>query len=258
MKHYLLLILQLASLVSLAQEKVGFELGGNLLRNLDSISYTNKRNYFGGEVGVNFEFPVVNTKLSVETGIHFYDTYYKFKGPSTYLLTIDENNKAYVFLLSRMNDFGISLPVRGIINLGKICPFVGIELFGSLSKNREEQVNLYSEYTNSGTLFAYGQDIIKISPFQLNLCGGIYYQYSPAVKYRLQYSYGVNSFVTHTFTERIINGVIIDKPYIESTRMQQMQLAMVLTPNWHKNKPNGKTLHETKAPLKERFKALYK
>ena len=83
MKKYWSILLLFTSLAGFSQVKVGFELGGGLLRMLDSISYTNKTLSFSGNVGINLDFQLLNNKIAVETGLLFYDTYYRTRGPRT-------------------------------------------------------------------------------------------------------------------------------------------------------------------------------
>lgn len=242
----------LTSLTVFSQVKVGFELGGSALRNLDSISHTNKTLSFGGEVGLNVEFPIVKNKISFETGLLFYDTYYRSKGPHVTII-ITEALWSGIKQNTKINDLGFKIPFRFIVQTNNIKPFVGIDLSKSISGNRFFEKGLYSAGVKD--IHASGIYSVQLSPYTLNICGGFYYIHSPSVKYRLQYSMGMNNFVEYTFTERIINGVVIDPVYSESTRMHQLNVALVYTPKWEKNK--SETIKIEKPPLKERLKQIY-
>ena len=247
MKKYLSILLLFTSLAGFSQVKVGFELGGGLLRMLDSISYTNKTLSFSGNVGINLDFQLLNNKIAVETGLLFYDTYYRTRGPRTKIFVKDGRGSSFV-MNSKINDFGLKIPLRLVANLGKLCPFVGVDMNISLSPNRTFKHGLYDIGAREFGFWANGFTLIELAPYTWNLSGGLYYKHSPTVKYRVQYNLGMNSFVNYTITERKINDVVIGSPLEESTRMQQLQLAIVYTPNWHKY--NIKT-------IKENIKELY-
>ena len=246
MRYFFIVIVLLFTTQLFSQVRIGYELGGGIMQNLNSISYTDKTLSYNGDIGINLEIPVIKDKLSFETGVLFYDTYYRVRGPYVKIM-ITETRWSGFKLTTEVNDFGIKVPFRIIANTGKISPFIGAGFYKSFSETRILDRGLYSFSAPAEDIYSKGNYVIELYHFTWNLCGGLYYKPSPTVKFRLQYSLGMNDFVSHTFTTRIINDVVIDPPFTETTRMQQLQIAMVYTPNWKK----------VKQPLKERIKTLY-
>ena len=246
------------SSLAFSQVKLGVELGGGFSQHIDSISYTNKVLSPLGNIGLNVEIPLYKNLIALETGLLLYDHYYKISGPKIHNFYVSYPYSSGFRLAEKINDFGIVLPLRFIFFPEKrINPFIGGEINISLNSNNFLDDNLYGIGLGSMDNIALGKMFTELSSFTWNLCGGLYYRYSPTIKYRLQYAMGMNNFVTATFTERIINDVVIDPPYTDKSRVHQLKLAVVYSPDWKKIKEKRTKKRMERTPLNERLKAIY-
>jgi hypothetical protein len=251
MKTLLIILLSFVSCYSYSQLNIGFQFGITPITDRDEVMYIDNPVNFGGEAGVNVSLPFLNKNLAFETGLLFYDYYYRLRGPE-YQVWFNEYHGSMFRVRKNMNDFGLDLPIAIAWNKGMIRPFLGAGFQQSLSSNRVEDCNL-GGYTHEKPEFfnAKGQDIIELSSFTWYINGGINFVFTPKVGLKLQYSLGMNDFVTHNISPKIINDVNYGTT-VQSSRINKFQLAMVFTPAWggHKDKT-------TKRSFKEKVKGFY-
>lgn len=258
MKKILVVLLLALSVPAFSQVKIGFAFGLNGITDRDKVMYVENPVNIGGELGVNVSLPVLNSYLAIETGLLFYDIYYRLRGPYFKVWFSNDFGSGFSFN-ENMNDFGLNLPVSITWNKGKLRPFIGAGFQKSLSSNREGYDILGSMNAGNPVYFSgRGEDIIELSSFTWYLNGGISYVCSPKVKLNVQYSMGMNNFVTHTMSPKIVNDVNYGTT-IQGSRINKFQLAMVYTPSWQKKVEKNHRGQEPKPKrtIKEKMKGLY-
>ncbi|HKM93182.1 MAG TPA: hypothetical protein VJY41_05980 [Prolixibacteraceae bacterium] len=151
------------------------------------------------------------------------------------------------------------MPVAIVWNRGKLCPFVGVEIGRNLIPNNEFAlglVNTLETIKDISTLYE-AESIINFSSSTVNVNGGVDYVFSPRIKLRLQYSMGLNDFVTHRISTMIVDGVNMNGTTFQSNRVNKLQLTAIYIPDWKKNKKNRQMQKAERPSFKERIKLFY-
>ena len=258
MKSFLLVPFLLLTQSLLAQLTTSFEIGGHLFADRDEIMFVDKSLSPGGEIGVNFSYPVSGKKLYVETGLLFYDSYYTVRGPKkdTVIWFTDKYGSS-VHVSENTNTFGLKVPVSFRYTLGLFEAFAGIEMQYMLSSNNEIEVRLCGTTVENPVFFyAVGWDIITLSSFNWHLMLGANIVLSPKFKVRAQYSRGMNDYATHQISPRIVNGENLGT-VTQSTRTDRYKLSLVYTPQWGVKKDKTAKKAKRKQGLKNFFKDIY-
>jgi len=256
MKYLWIIMLLAFSLSSLAQVKVGFNFGANAITDRDEVMYIDNPVNFGGDIGLNISLPFLNNRLAVETGLLFYDNYYRLRGPQTKVWFNDEYFSGFK-VNKNMNDFGLNLPVAIAWNRGSIRPFLGAQFQQSLSSTRVQKQTLGDIGVGNPLFFyAVGWDVIELSSFTWYLNAGMYVVCSPKVKLKFQYAMGMNDFVTHNISPKIINDVNLGTT-VQSSRINKFQVALVYTPLWNKKEQKKHKENQPKRSFNDKVKDLY-
>jgi hypothetical protein len=256
MKYLWLIVLLAFSLSSLAQVKIGLTFGANAITDRDEVMYIDNPLNFGGEAGVNLSVPLFNKRLAIESGLLFYDNYYRLRGPEVKVWFTDEHG-SFFKMDENMNDFGLNVPVTLAWNKGSIRPFVGAQFQQSLSSSRVQKQKLGGiSVGNPLYFYAIGWDVIELSSFTWYLNAGLYYVCSPNMKLKFEYALGMNDFVTHSISPKIINGENLGTT-VQSSRINKFQVALVYTPSWGKKEQKKQKENKTKRSLKDNIKDIY-
>jgi hypothetical protein len=253
MKHLLIGLLLFLSLKSFSQPTFGFEIGGYEFADRQKIMYLDKTVSWGGNIGAHVSFPILKKKMALQTGLSFCDDYYKLRGPNFKVWFSDEYFSGFS-IHKNVNSIGLNLPITLAWNKGRIQPFIGVDFKQSLLKN-----NVYIQSLgnigvgNPMFFYAKGEDLIDLSEFNWYLHGGFYFVCSPKAKIKIQYTRGINNFVTHTISPKIINGVNLGTT-VQHSQIDRFQVAFVYYPSWKKKMEGNK---KTKRSFKDAIKTLY-
>ncbi|MDA3815912.1 MAG: hypothetical protein PF486_00935 [Prolixibacteraceae bacterium] len=259
MKSFPLIIFLLFTHHLFAQLTTSFELGGYLVSDRDEVMFIDNSIYSpGGEIGVNFSFPVIRGKLCVETGLLFYDSYYTVKGPERdTVIWFTDIYGSSVHIWEKTNTFGLKVPISFRYTIGLFEAFAGIEMQNMLSSNNEIEERLCGSIREGPVFFyAEGYDIITLSSFNWHLIMGANIVLSPKFKVRAQYSRGMNDYATHQISPRIVNGENMGT-VTQSTRTDRYKLSLVYTPQWGVKKDKTAKRAKRKQGLKNFFKDIY-
>jgi hypothetical protein len=253
----LFVVLLILSFVSYSQSTIGVTFGGYGFTDRDEVMYIDNPVNFGGEAGVNVSLPFLNEKLAFETGLLFYDFYYRIRGPYYQVWFTDTHGSSF-YVNENLNDFGMNLPVAIAWNKGIIRPFMGAHVQQSLSSNRVGYGYLGGITVEKPDLFnAKGIDVIELSSLTWYLNAGVYVVCSPNVKLKFQYAIGMNDFVTHNISPKIINDVNLGTT-VQSSRINKFQVALVYTPSWNKKVQSKQKENQPKRSLNDKMKDFYK
>jgi hypothetical protein len=245
----------------LAQLTTSFEIGGHLFADRDKIMFVDKSLSPGGEIGVNFSYPVFNNLVYLESGLLFYDSYYHLSGKSDSVVwIINDDFGSYPSIYVRCNNFGLMLPVTLRLNINAFQLFTGISIQNDITSNHHVYEVLYGSTSGrKGTpsyVYGTGLDIITLSSFNWHLILGANIVLSPKFKVRAQYSRGMNDYATHEISPRIVNGENMGT-VTQSTHTDRYKLSLVYTPQWGVKKDKTAKKAKRKQGLKNFFKDIY-
>ncbi len=256
MKYLWFIVLLAFSLSSFAQVKIGFNFSANAIADRDEVMYIDNPVNFGGDIGVNISLPFFIDRLAVESGLLFYDNYYRLRGSYTKVWFTDEYGSGFK-VNKNMNDFGLNVPVALVWNKGRIRPSVGVQFQQSLSSNRVQKQTLGDIGVGNPLYFyAEGWDVIELSSFTWYLNAGAYLVCSPKVKLKIQYALGMNDFVTHQISPKIINGVNLGTT-VQTSRINKFQVALVYTLSCDKKEQKKQKENKPKRSFKDKIREFY-
>jgi hypothetical protein len=259
MKSFLLVPFLLLTQSLLAQLTTSFEIGGHLFANRDEIMFVDKSLSPGGEIGVNFSYPVFKTLVYLESGLLFYDSYYHLSTESYYPIRFESHGTSASIDL-RCNNMGLMIPFSLRVNVKFFQLFGGVSIQNDITSNHHiDEVLHSSEKGREGTpsyVITEGWDIITLSSFNWHIIMGANIVLSPKFKVRAQYSRGMNDYATHQISPRIVNGENLGT-ITQSTRTDRYKLSLVYTPQWGVKKDKTAKKAKRKQGLKNFFKDIY-
>ncbi|MCF8360870.1 MAG: hypothetical protein K9H26_19115 [Prolixibacteraceae bacterium] len=261
MKKYLFILTFLLSFSVYSQPRVGFQLGATVFNDLDEVMYINKTLSFGGELGINATFPLLKNKLAIETAFLFYNDLYMLRGPHV-MISVDDGYSGGTYVYKNISTNGFSLPVNLLWNKGVVRPFIGATNQLSISPN-ENEIEPLGDISkgNMGDpdyIHAYGNDTIEMAAFTWYINAGVNIVLSPRATIKLQYALGMNDFVTHKITPKIVNDVNYGTT-VNTTRINKYKVAFIYYPDWgrKRQKTPKATREKDKRPLGEKLKEFY-
>ncbi|MDA3929295.1 MAG: outer membrane beta-barrel protein [Prolixibacteraceae bacterium] len=232
-KIFYLFVLIFYVLSAYSQTKVGLEIGTKAFIHSNEIKYTNKTLSPGGNIGINVNIPIYSS-IYFETGISAAYNRYRIRG-DRYPVEYKNGDASSFELWGNFNNFSLEIPIVLGYKISNITPFLGCLYNYKINNNKDIVKNLYNigyGYDYGKKVLMRGDDIISIDPFEFSLCGGFSYDFSNSLKVKLQYTYGLTDYVTHTITLRELNGVKLDEDEVYSTNIQSLKISATYYPNW--------------------------
>jgi hypothetical protein len=263
MKNLLITFLLLCSMSSFSQPTVGLELGGVAFADRNPMMYLDKTTSPGGYLGLNVAFPLFNQKAALETGIHFYDHYYRLLGPEFKVWFTDDRGSSFD-IMKKINLFGLSVPLSFVWKQYRLQPFCGIEVQRSILSRDIIKIKLGGHiHGNPVTFWARGEDLVDISEFNWFMSGGFYFVCSSKLKVKVEYARGMNDFATHRISPKIINGENVGGTSVHTSPIDKVQVGLVYNPQWKRNPKDKNTENANievrpKRTFKEIIQSIYK
>lgn len=259
MRGLLLLFIVGLCFSSMAQVKVGFSLGGLVISDRYEVKYIETHKSYGGQLGVEAVIPVLKNKLAIETGLHFYNYSYNLirSNEEIWFSNGIGNVSSYH---DNFNVLGLSLPVALAWSQWKVQPFVGANFLFSFSSQKETIGHLERlGVRNSDNIrITYeATDTIRFAPLTISAIAGINYVLTRNLKLRVQYSMGLNDFIAHRISPKIVDGVNVGGTTVYGNRKDQFQLMAIYIPDWGKNKVERQKRKAERPSFNERIKMLY-
>jgi hypothetical protein len=261
MKKYLFILTFLLSFSVYSQTRVGFQLGATVFNDLDEVMYIDKTMSFGGELGINATFPFLKNNLAVETAFLFYNDLYMLRGPNT-RIEFDGGYGGGTSVHEDINTNGFRLPVNLLWNREVVRPFIGATFQLGISPNNAAIMPLVDiakgHKGDPDYIHAYGNDTIEMAAYTWYINAGVNIVLSQKATIKLQYALGMNDFVTHKITPKIINDVSYGTT-IYTSRINKYQVAFIYYPDWgrKREKTTKATREKNKRPLGEKLKEFY-
>lgn len=263
MKNLLITFLFLCSMSSFSQPTVGLELGAVAFADRNPMMYLDKTTSPGAYLGLNLAFPLFNQKAALETGIRFYDHYYKLLGPEFKVWFTDVYGSPFK-IWENINLAGLSVPLSFVWTQYRFEPFCCIELQRSILKKKSINVSLGSVLAgNPIYLDARGEDLMDISEFNWFVSGGFYFVCSSKLKVKVEYARGMNDFATHRISPKIINGENVGGTSVHTSPIDKVQVGLVYYPQWKRNPKDKNTENANievrpKRTFKEIIQSIYR
>lgn len=240
--------------------QIGFSLGGFVINDRYDVRYLETQKSNGIEVGVDAEIPVLKDKLALETGLHFYNYSYNLIRSDEeiwFLYEVGEINADYY---KDMDDLGLSFPFTLNWRQWKVQPFVGANSSFSFTSQKESIGHLerLGVRNNNDIRITYeATDTIRFAPCTISAIAGINYVLLRNLKLRFQYSMGLNDFITHRISSKVVDGVNVGGTTVYGNRMDRFQLSAIYIPDWGKYKVERQKKKAERPSFKERIKLLY-
>lgn len=263
MKNLLITFLLLCSMASFSQPTVGLELGGVAFADRNPMMYLDRTTSPGGYLGLNVAFPLFNQKAALETGIRFYDHYYKIHGPEHSVRFSDDYGSGFKFM-KELNMIGVTVPFSVIWAQYRLRPFFGVEIQQSLNRDSIYDFGLGGiAHGNPVTFWARGEDLVDISEFNWFVSGGFYFVCSSKLKVKVEYAQGMNDFATHRISPKIINGENVGGTSVHTSPIDKVQVGLVYYPQWKRNPKDKNTENANievrpKRTFKEIIQSIYR
>jgi hypothetical protein len=227
------------------------------------MMYLDKTTSPGGYLGLNVAFPLFNQKAALETGIRFYDHYYKLLGPLFKVRFSDEYGSSFG-IMKNINSFGLSIPLSFVWTQFRIQPLLGLEIGRSFNKDTIYHLRLGGIiHGDPITFLAEGRDLVDISEFNWFVSGGFYFVCSSKLKVKVEYARGMNDFATHRISPKIINGENVGGTSVHTSPIDKVQVGLVYNPQWKRNPKDKNTENANievrpKRTFKEIIQSIYR
>lgn len=258
MKYFYCFFLLFTVLTTKSQIRTGFQLSGNGMYDKNEMPYLVNSLHLGGEVGIVFEFPIIENRLTLTTGLNFYDNYYQLR-PNEVKVWYNESYGSTISIFRNINDPGISVPLK--LTFIKDC-FVfdaGIKVCKNMSSSREIEKRVagvtYGYPSWPDYLHGSSYDVINITEYKWFFEVGAGYFISPALKVKVEYALGLNDYMKHTMYVKIVNDELISPVEEYKMRLDKIGISLVYFPHWDfLKKKSTKDSSGKKAWLKEFYR----